>query len=61
MTTLGHIALLTGHVVQTLLLSQGIFRMIRAVDFANYGTFQKATREIFERYGFLKRALVLIG
>jgi hypothetical protein len=37
------------------------FRMIRDGDFADHGAFQKATRETFERYGFLKRALVLIG
>jgi hypothetical protein len=35
--------------------------MIRNGDFADHGTFQKATMKTFENYGFLKRALVLIG
>jgi hypothetical protein len=44
-----------------ILLPQGIFRMIRDGDFADYGAFQKATRETIKRDGCLKRALVLIG
>jgi hypothetical protein len=40
---------------------QGIFRMIRDGNFADHRTFRKATRETFERYGFLKRELALIG
>jgi hypothetical protein len=28
--------------------------MIRDADFADHGTFQKASREIFERYSFIK-------
>jgi hypothetical protein len=43
------------------LLPQKIFRVIREGNFADYGTFQKAAKETFERYGFLKRALVLTG
>jgi hypothetical protein len=35
--------------------------MIRDGDLADDGTFQKATREAFEKYVFLKRALILIG
>jgi hypothetical protein len=37
------------------------FCMIRDGDFADHGTFQKATRETFEKYGFLKRVVILIG
>jgi hypothetical protein len=44
-----------------ILLPQVIFRMIRDGRFADNGTFQKATSEPFESYGFLKRALVVIG
>jgi hypothetical protein len=44
-----------------ILLPQGVFRMIRDSDFADHETFQKGTRETFERYGFLKRVLVSIG
>jgi hypothetical protein len=39
---------------------QGIFRMIRDGGLADHGTFRKATKEIFERYNFLKRALAMI-
>jgi hypothetical protein len=35
--------------------------MIRDGDFADHWTFQKASRETFKKYGFLKRALVVIG
>jgi hypothetical protein len=37
---------------EPILLPQRIFRMIRDGDFADHGAFQKAAREIFERYGF---------
>jgi hypothetical protein len=46
---------------QIILLPQGIFRMIWDDDFADGEAFQKTTRETFKIYGFLKKALVLIG
>jgi hypothetical protein len=49
------------HCIKVTLLPQGILGMIRDGDFADHGIVQKATRETFKRYGFLKRALVLIG
>jgi hypothetical protein len=40
------------NISESMLLPHGSFRMIRGGDSADHGTFQKATRETIEKYGF---------